>query len=229
MGLVLIGTVLASGTARWSWQTVGDRGSIVRSGSTRVMLVTNIVVMGDTGTHQRLQDVGLALILQAGYESVTIEQIARAAGVSHMTFFRHFPTKQSLVLQDPFDPAIAAAVAAQPRNLSAITRACRGVRAALEAISLPEEEQVKMRVRIGATTPSLTAGMWANTVATQSAVSDALADGSPPFESRIAAAATIGALTAAVLAWGTDDAGTSLKANLLEALDILDPSDREPR
>jgi len=193
------------------------------------MLLTNIGVMSGTGTHQRLQDVGLAMILEAGYESVTVEQIAQAAGVSHMTFFRHFPTKQSLVLQDPFDPAIAAAVAAQPRNLPAITRACRGVRAALEAISLPEEEQVKMRVRIGATTPSLTAGMWANTVATQSAVSDALADGSPPFESQVAAAATIGVLTAAVLAWGTDDAGASLKVNLLEALDILDPSDRRSR
>lgn len=193
------------------------------------MLLTNIDVMSGTGTRQRLQDVGLALILEAGYESVTVEQIARAAGVSHMTFFRHFPTKQSLVLQDPFDPAIAAAVAAQPRNLPAISRACRGVRAALEAISLPEEEQVKMRVRIGATTPSLTAGMWANTVATQSAVSDALADGSPPFESQVAAAATIGVLTAAVLAWGTDDAGASLKVNLLEALDILDPSDRRSR
>ena len=86
-----------------------------------------------------------------------------------------------------------------------------------------------MRVRIGANTPSLTAGMWANTVATQSAVSDALADGSPPFESQVAAAATIGVLTAAVLAWGTDDAGASLKVNLLEALDILDPNDRKSR
>lgn len=193
------------------------------------MLLTNIGVMSRTGTHQRLQDIGLAMILEAGYESVTVEQIAQAAGVSHMTFFRHFPTKQSLVLQDPFDPAIAAAVAAQPRDLPAMTRACRGLRAALEAMSLPEEKQVKMRVRIGATTPSLTAGMWANTVATQSAVSDALADGSSPFESQVAAAATIAVLTAAVLAWGTDDEAASLKVNLLEALDILDPSDRGSR
>lgn len=183
--------------------------------------------MGWLRTHEHLQDVGLALIVEDGYESVTVEQIARAAGVSHMTFFRHFPTKQSLVLQDPFDPAIAAAVAAQPPSLPAIARACLGVRTALEAISLPEEEQVKMRVRIGATTPSLTAGMWANTVATQTAVSEALAEASPPFESQIAAAATIGALTAAVLAWGTDDASTSLKENLLEALEILYPSAHE--
>ncbi|MGC1206667.1 MAG: helix-turn-helix domain-containing protein, partial [Ornithinimicrobium sp.] len=77
-------------------------------------------------TRERLQDIGLALIINEGYESVTVEQIARAAGVSHMTFFRHFPTKQSLVLQDPFDPEIAAAVAAQPRDLTALARACGG-------------------------------------------------------------------------------------------------------
>ncbi|MGB3185892.1 MAG: TetR family transcriptional regulator [Ornithinimicrobium sp.] len=183
--------------------------------------------MGWLRTHEQLQDVGLGLIVEAGYESVTVEQIARAAGVSHMTFFRHFPTKQSLVLQDPFDPVIAAAVAAQPGNRPTIARACLGLRTALESISLPEEEQVKMRVRIVATTPSLTAGMWANTVATQSAVSEALAAASPPFESQIAAAATIGALTAAVLAWGTTDASTSFRKNLLEALEILYPSDRE--
>ena len=184
--------------------------------------------MGRLGTHERLQDIGLALIIDEGYESVTVEQIARAAGVSHMTFFRHFPTKQSLVLQDPFDPEIAAAVTAQPRDLTALTRACRGVRTALDAMSVPEEEQVKKRVRIVATTPALTGGMWANTVATQSAVSQALTEVSPPFESDVAAAATIGALTAAVLAWGTGDASTSLKENLMKALDILDPGGHAP-
>ncbi len=182
--------------------------------------------MGRLRTHERLQNIGLALIVDEGYESVTVEQIARAAGVSHMTFFRHFPTKQSLVLQDPFDPEIAAAVAVQPRDLTALTRACRGIRMALDAMSLPEEEQVKKRVRIVATTPALTAGMWANTVDTQTAVSRALAEVSPPFESDVAAAATIGALTAAVLAWGAGDTDTTLKDNLMEALNILDPGGR---
>lgn len=180
------------------------------------------MIMSASSTRERLQQIGLELIAVAGYESITVEQIAKAAGVSHMTFFRHFPTKQSLVLHDPFDPAIAAAVAAQPHNLAALARACRGIRAALEAVSLPEEEQVRLRVRIGATTPSLTAGMWANTVATQLAVSDALSEVSPRFESQVAAAATIGALTAAVLAWGTDQGERSLKDDLLEALEILD-------
>lgn len=175
-------------------------------------------------TKERLEQIGLALIVEAGYDCVTVEQIAQAAGVSHMTFFRHFPTKQSLVLQDPFDPAIAAAVAAQPHDVPALIRACRGLRSALDALTLTEEDQVKMRVRIAATTPSLTAGMWANTLATQAAVSDALCEVSSPFESRIVASATIGALTAALLAWGTNETDCSMRDEMLAALDVLDPT-----
>lgn len=184
--------------------------------------------MGTGGTRRaqtraRLQRAGLTLIGELGYEGVTAEQVAQAAGVSHMTFFRHFPTKQSLVLEDPFDPAIAEAVAGQPVDLPALARACRGVRLALAALTLPEEEQVRMRVRIVATTPSLTAGMWATTLETQRAIADALMQTSPSTESRIAAAATIGALTAALLQWGVDAEDSSLSENLLDALDVLDP------
>lgn len=178
--------------------------------------------MKSARTKARLQQIGLGLIAEVGYEAVTVEQIARAAGVSHMTFFRHFPTKQSLVLEDPFDPAIAVAVAAQPPGPPALERACRGLRAAISGLDLPDE-QTRVRVRIGATTPSLTAGMWANTVATQTAVADALSAASPPYESRIAAAAAIGALTAAVLHWGTCQDNPSLKEHLLRALEVLDP------
>lgn len=185
--------------------------------------MTNILRVKAAQTKARLQKVGLELIAEAGYEAVTVEQIARAAGVSHMTFFRHFPTKQSVVLHDPFDPTIAAAVAAQPPNSPALARACRGVRVALESVDLPAEEQVRIRVRIAAVTPALRAGMWANTLATQTAIGDALSERSPLFESRVAAAATIGALTVAVVEWATAQEDGSLKHRLLEALGVLDP------
>ncbi len=179
--------------------------------------------MSGTQTRARLQQVGLELIGEFGYEAVTVEQVATAAGVSHMTFFRHFATKQALVLEDPFDPAIADAVAGQPSDLPPLPRACRGVRAALASLTFPEEEQVRVRVRIVAATPSLAAGMGTNTLATQTAIADALAVTSPLRESRIAAAATIAALTAALLAWGVDTDESSLTDSLLTALDVLDP------
>ena len=89
------------------------------------LLVTNILVVGKSEqTHSRLQQQALDLFAEYGFEATTVERIARAAGVSEMTFFRHFPTKDAVVLDDPFDPQIAAAVAAQPGSLGA---SCPGV------------------------------------------------------------------------------------------------------
>jgi AcrR family transcriptional regulator len=177
-------------------------------------------------TRDRLQEVALRLIADQGYERTTVEQIAREAGVSHMTFFRHFPTKESVVLDDPFDPALGAAVAAAPGDLPPLLRACRGLRAAVADLALPEQHQVRARVRIGAENPTLRAGMWANTVATQDVVADALAaprEDRPGLAERVAAAATVAALTTAVLSWALSDDDVALPDRLLQALDVLDP------
>ncbi|MEP7091440.1 MAG: TetR family transcriptional regulator [Nocardioidaceae bacterium] len=177
-------------------------------------------------TRDRLQEVALRLIVERGYERTTVEQIAAAAGVSHMTFFRYFPTKESVVLDDPFDPTLAAAVAAASSDLPALQRACRGLRAVVEHLELPDQEQVRARVRIGAGSPTLLAGMWANTVATQEAVAQALAPGlesEPGLPERVAAAAAVAALTTAVLAWSLGEDNGSLAGRLVQALDVLDP------
>ena len=177
-------------------------------------------------TRARLQEVALRLIEEQGYERTTVEQIAQAAGVSHMTFFRYFPTKESVVLDDPFDPALAAAVAATPRGLPPLVRACQGLRSAVSGLELPEEEQVRSPGADRGEHPTLLAGMWANTVATQDVVAQALtlsADTEPGLAERVAAAAAIGALTAAVLAWSLSDDDVSLATRLVEALDVLDP------
>ncbi len=128
------------------------------------VLATNILPVSKSGqTHSRLQQQALDLFSEHGFQATTVEQIARAAGVSEMTFFRHFPTKDAVVLDDPFDPQIAAAVAAQPGSLAPLTRACRGLRQAIGELALPDQHQVRQRVRIVGQTPSLAGGVWANT------------------------------------------------------------------
>lgn len=177
-------------------------------------------------TRDRLQEVALRLIVEQGYERTTVEQIAEAAGVSHMTFFRYFRTKESVVLDDPFDPMLGAAVAGAPTHLPPLLRACRGLRAAVVRLELPEQDQVRARVRIGASNPTLVAGMWANTVATQDVVAQALTsdqESDPGLPERVAAAAAVAALTSAVLAWSLSEDDVSLATRLVQALDVLDP------
>lgn len=49
-------------------------------------------------TKQRLREAIVALVLERGYEDVTIRDIAERAEVGYATYFRHYPTKDALLL-----------------------------------------------------------------------------------------------------------------------------------
>jgi AcrR family transcriptional regulator len=57
-------------------------------------------------TRDRIRASALRLLGEQGYDTTTVEQIAAAAGVSHMTFFRYFPTKDDVALSDSYDPML---------------------------------------------------------------------------------------------------------------------------
>lgn len=147
----------------------------------------------------------LHLFSEQGYDNVTVAQVAQAAGVSHMTFFRHFHSKESVVVGDLFDPVIAAAVAAQPPDLPPLHRAVGGLLAALADPSGRaelESEEFALRIRLVATTPTLRGASWAASQATEDAITAALeGSAADPFACRAAAAALMGAATSLLLAW----------------------------
>lgn len=49
---------------------------------------------------QQIATVAMALFVERGYENVTVETVARAAGVSRRTVFRHFASKDELPFPD---------------------------------------------------------------------------------------------------------------------------------
>ena len=111
-------------------------------------------------TTDLLRQTALRMFTDQGFDAVPVTAIAKAAGVSHMTFFRHFPTKEAVVVNDLFDPLIAEAVRAQPRQWRPLTRAVRGLVAAMSQESAREEmssREFYERVRLAALTPSLAA------------------------------------------------------------------------
>ena len=106
-------------------------------------------------TRKAIQDQALRLFLADGFESTTVERIADAAGVSHMTFFRYFPTKESVVTDDDFDPVIAQLIRDRPPGeppLTAIRRAIVGV---LRALPAHEQDGIRVRTRLMVQTPAL--------------------------------------------------------------------------
>src|SRR5437660_324246 len=53
---------------------------------------------GGPQTRARIAEVASRLFLERGYDSVTVAEIAREAGVSSVTVFNHFPRKEDLFL-----------------------------------------------------------------------------------------------------------------------------------
>jgi AcrR family transcriptional regulator len=159
-------------------------------------------------TREQLLTAALELFASQGYHETTVAQIVARVGVSEMTFFRHFPSKEDSLLADPYDPLIAAAVAGQPREWDVLRRVVQGVRAAWHAVPEPAGAQVRLRVRIAAQTPSLRAAIWRNTEATEQVIVAALeADGIDRLAARAASAAVLAGITAALLEWATIDEG----------------------
>ena len=78
-------------------------------------------------TRAAIREHALRLFREQGYAETTVDQIADAAEVSPSTFFRYFPTKEDVVLDDEFDPMLAAAFRSQPPELTPI----QAVRASL--------------------------------------------------------------------------------------------------
>lgn len=172
-------------------------------------------------TRQRLQRCALELFTERGFDEVTVEEVARAAGVSHMTFYRHFPTKESVVLDDPYDPLIGAAVRSQDPASPPLARVARGVLAAWGATEGPDPADVRARLRLAAGHPDLRARAWENNHRTELVIVEALtASGVDVLEAKIAAGAVLGALTAALFDWAERRGGT-LEERIVRTLELL--------
>ncbi len=173
-------------------------------------------------TRARLLAAALELFTRQGYDRTTVAEIASAAGVTEMTFFRHFGSKDQLLIDDPYDPLIAGAIGHQPTDLPPLTRAVRGIRAAWRGVPITEEGDVRERLAIVAATPSLAAAVRAGTAATEAAIgTELVAGGADRVEAAIAAAAVMAALMTALLQWGSAGDGT-LATAIERALDVLE-------
>ena len=184
-----------------------------------------------TSTADLLRRTALRMFTEQGFDAVPVAVIAKAAGVSHMTFFRYFPTKEAVVVSDLFDPLIAEAVRAQPQRWRPLTRAVRGLVAATSQESAREEmssREFHERIRLAALTPSLAAAVRTAGQETERAIATALAaPGVDDAAAQAAAGAVMGAASSLLLAWagesnaantGAADAAATLSRGLLSLL-----------
>jgi AcrR family transcriptional regulator len=177
-----------------------------------------------TATRDRIRTTALRLFSEQGYDATTVEQIAAAAGVSHMTFFRYFPAKEDVAMWDGYDPLIADVIARTPAAWP-LTRRIRTVLVqGLRLIYTAERDTMLAQNKLIVATPVLRARLWADQIATQQLVLEALSasqDHPPTFEDKVTVAACLAAASTAILTWVENDGTPDLPDLMEQAFDAL--------
>ncbi len=176
-------------------------------------------------TRRSIQEHALRLFLAKGYESTTIEEIAAAAEVSHMTIFRYFSRKEDLVLADEYDPLILAQLADRPRDEPVIDRLRHALGEGLSRVYAADRDALLVRTRLILSTPALRARLWEQQAVTEHLFARAL--GAHPgndeaeLRTRVVVTACLAAVTTAVTVWAEGDGAEELPDLIDRALTCL--------
>jgi len=175
-----------------------------------------------TATRDRLRASALRLFREQGYDATTVEQIAAAAGVSHMTFFRYFPSKEDVAMSDSYDPLIAQALEQTPAAWP-VTRRIRTVLVqGLRHVYDTDRDALFAQNKLIVSTPALRERLWADQIATQQLILQALSPGDQPsFADRVTVAACLAAASTAILTWVENNGTPELPDLVDQAFDTL--------
>jgi AcrR family transcriptional regulator len=177
-------------------------------------------------TQRAIQAHAIRLFVDRGYDATTMADVAEAAGVSAMTVYRHFPTKEDLVLVDQRDKLAAGRIAAlsgvQPLVRRIGSAIVESARALTSGGSGSDKQYLLARLRLMITTPALRARHLDNNYALQQAIVEALGeDASGPeaaFQANAAASACLAVMHTALIRWAEDDGRTELADVITQAL-----------
>ena len=106
-------------------------------------------------TRKAIQDHALRLFRERGYAATTVEQIAEAAEVSPSTFFRYFPSKEEVVLQDDYDPMLAEVFRSLPAEMNIVTALRTTFKTVFSSFPPEEVEAIRERMRLMSSIPEL--------------------------------------------------------------------------
>jgi AcrR family transcriptional regulator len=162
-------------------------------------------------TKHSIQGEALRLFVEKGYEATTVEEIAAAAGVSHMTFFRYFPRKEEVVEYDEYDPLLEELIAGRPSHEAPLTALHNAIRSGLEKVLTTDREALLIRTRLvlrdavlrsrNVIAQDTTRDLFARALARRAGLEE------PNFAATVQASAALGAMAAVLTTWAEDDDG----------------------
>jgi AcrR family transcriptional regulator len=166
-------------------------------------------------TRAAIREHALRLFREQGYNATTVEQIAEAAEVSPSTFFRYFPTKEDVVLQDDFDVIGLEAFEAQPADMNPIAAFRAGMMQTFMSLGPQELDRFRETTHLALTVPEVRARALDELARSVEVIAAAFARrtgrAADDFAVRNVAGAVIGVILAATLPWADQPAPDMLE------------------
>jgi len=174
-------------------------------------------------TRAAIREHALRLFHEQGYQRTTVEQIAAAAEVSPSTFFRYFPTKEDLVLQDDMDTRMLEAFERQPTGLSPVAAIRGAIREVLESYSEADLDVIRQTTTLAMTVPEVRARAMDEFGRTIAVVSEALAKRAgrraDDLAVRTIAGAIIGVIMSITMPWAGWSSDRQIIMDMFERID----------
>lgn len=177
-------------------------------------------------TRQAVHEATLRLTVELGFDHVTVEAVADAAGISRRTFSNYFDGKEDALLygEEQQMAALVRAVLERPAD----EPAWPALRAAMKQFSkgvAPPEREWAVRTRLALRHPSLLARQLANHAAMERDLAEAVAlRAGPPngaVRPQVMAAAFLSSLRIAMRMWIEEDQTGDPAALIDEILDEM--------
>jgi AcrR family transcriptional regulator len=173
-----------------------------------------------------IQTESVRLFEAQGYEHTTVEQIAEAAETSTTTFYRYFPTKEDVVLDNDASPLFEATVATRPAG-EPLAATIRAAMAAVVGAAEADRDHTLARMRLIETVPALEARYAGQERRTIDYLARLLADrtgrAGDDYQIELVAFVLAGVLFTASRRWVADQGATSMTGLVEQALTTVEP------
>jgi AcrR family transcriptional regulator len=171
-------------------------------------------------TRDTIRREAMRLIEEHGYPNTTVEQIAEAAEVSPSTFFRYFPSKETVLMANDLDNVTVEALEQQPADMPSLQAFRRALEITMATLSEEDWRFERARLRLVLSIPELKAAQfdeYRHTVAWLTEA-DCRRTGREPddFEVRVFVGALAGGLMAVL------DHASGVPERMYRALDFME-------
>jgi AcrR family transcriptional regulator len=176
-------------------------------------------------TRWAIQEHALRLIAEQGYEATTIDQIAAAAEISPSTFFRYFPTKEDLIVEDEYDAVLEEGMSTMDASMPPLEAIREIMRNTLTTMTEADNAKILERTKLVMAVPALRSRSLENFIRTVDLLCRLVARrtglAADAVEVRAFSGAVIGALTAMIDIWVAADGQRDLGGLIDRALSLV--------